>query len=86
MAGEAGAEGDHTLAPGRIDVLEHALSGKRLGEHLAQTTAPGIHLHIGGHPDHGALFGDHLLAALQLTDHDGERTTFDLITHIQYLL
>ena len=82
LAREAGAKGNHARATlCGVDVLEHALTGEGLGEHLADAAALGLHLHVGGHPGHGALFGDHGLAGCQLADDDGERTTLDLVLH-----
>ena len=87
LAGEAGAEGDHAgAAAAGIVVLEHALAGEGLGEHLAETTADGLHVHIGAHPYHGALFCDHFLAVLQMADHHGKTAAGKVITHKIILL
>lgn len=86
LAGEAGAEGDHPGAVSGVDVLEHTLAGEHFREHPPQSTAMGLHLHIRAHPDHGATLRDHLLAVFQLTDHHGEGSAFDFITHGGILL
>ena len=86
LAGEAGAEGDHPGAVSGVDVLEHTLTGEHFREHPPQSTAMGLHLHIRAHPDHGATLRDHLLAVFQLTDHHGEGSAFDFITHGGILL
>ena len=79
---ETGAEGNEGVAAaGGVDVLEHALAGEGLGEHLPHAAAGGLHLHVGTHPDHGAFFGDHLFAVVELADHHGECAAFDLVLH-----
>ena len=67
LAGEAGTECDHAIAVGGIDILEHAFPGECLGEHFSHAAAFGLHLHIRGHPNHGALFRDHLLTVRQVS-------------------
>ena len=85
-AGKAGAECDHAVAAGGVDVLKHAFAGECLGEHSSETAADRAHLHVRTHPDHRTLFGNHAFAVRELADHDRKRRAFDLIIHMQFLL
>ena len=81
LAREARAKGDHARAVRRVDVLEDRLARERLREHLADAAALGLHGHVGRHPRHRALLGDHLLAGSELADDDRERPSLDLVLH-----
>ena len=85
-AGKAGAEGNHPRAPGRIDILEHTLAGKRLGKHFSQSAAGCAHFHIGAHPYHGAFLRDHFFSVGQLAHHNGKTAALQFILHSICLL
>ena len=82
LAGKAGCEGNQSRAAlGGVVVLEHALAGEGLGEHPSQTAALGLHLHVGAHPGHGALLGDHGLTVFQGADHHRKIAAFEFVLH-----
>ncbi len=41
----------------------------------------GLHLHVGRHPDHGALFGDHRFSVFQFANDGGSGFAFDGVLH-----
>ena len=84
-AGEAGAKRDHAIATRGPNVLEQCLTRKSLGEHLADATARGRHFHVGGHPSHGAAFGDHGFAIAKVARNNRESPSADLVLHDRLL-
>ena len=84
LAGETGAEGDHTRTPGSVNILEHTLTGEGFCKHLAETATASFHLHIGTHPYHGAPLGYHLFAAFQIAHDNGKSAALNFITHRSY--
>ena len=87
-AGEAGGKSDHAgAALGGVDVLEEGLAGEHPAEGLAQAAAGvGAHLHVGAHPNHGALLCDHGLSALQVTDDHRHGLANNVVLHVMRLL
>lgn len=81
-AGEAGGKGDQAgAAPGGIDVLENIFAGEHAAKGLAKAAGGGLHVHVGAHPDHGAAFGNHGFACVQLADDHGGRVTLNVVFH-----
>ena len=83
----SGCKGDHALtAFGGVVVLEHRLAGKRTAEHLAQSAAFGLHLHVGRHPCHCPFLAQNGL--FRVGGHNDHRIglSLNLILHNNILL
>ena len=48
---------------------------------VSKSAAVSLHLHVGTHPSHRALFGDHLFTVFQIANNNGKAPALDFVFH-----